>query len=335
MAEPPIVETILYIDPERITDQKTHDTLWAGLAKRLRAAGEGRQPRAELQYEVTMAKEYYHSLPRLLAGIELDLHAPIQGRDIASIDEAHRRFSLKEYEQVILLAGALQARAVIIHLTPHNIPWQDGFAQEMRMEQLAIALDSFREVVRYRDRHAPNVLLAVEGLEYPKWWADTVEAVSVLSSLKQIDSAVTSCVDVAHLWHNRYLHPATITVEDFAGELALHLNTLVALAPVAKIHIAGAYIWRRDDGETLHATHAVPGLAPWDRLGKDTSLFLDRPPTGFKGEWMVVEPVLEEIARFGQRQGKLPPIATEVHVDEMGQKMQINTLIRTILIQKG
>lgn len=173
-----------------------------------------------------------------------------------------------------------------------------------------------------------------EGLEYPKWWADTEEAIAVLPSLRQMDPRVTSCVDVPHFWHNRYLHPPTITVDSFADELALHLKAVDVLAPVAKIHLAGAYIWHRDDGEAVHATHAVPGLAPWDRLKGGTDLSLNGPPTGFRGEWMAVGPVLEVISRFGQQRGGLPPVAMEVHVDEIGEKMQINALVRTILMRQ-
>lgn len=330
----PSVESILYIDPAKIKDQETHDALWAGLAAQLRAATGRRQPRAELQYEVVMAKGYYHSLPRIFEGIELDVHAPIQGRDIASLNEAYRRFSLEEHRRTLRLAAALQARALILHLTPNNIPWQDGFVQTARAEQLAIALASFKELASYRDRYAPEVVLMPEGLEYPKWWADTQEAVTVLPSLRQIDPRVASCVDVAHLWHNRYLHPPTITVDSFAAELALHLKALDVLAPVEKIHLAGAYIWHPDSGESVHSTHAVPGLAPWDRLEAGTHLSLDGPPPGFKGEWMAVGPVLEVISRFGLRRGGVPPIAMEVHLDDLGEKMQINALIRTILMRQ-
>lgn len=330
----PIVESVLYLEPNHMKDQATHDALWTGLARRLRASNRGHRPRAELQYEVMMAKEYYHSLPRILAGIDLDVHAPIQERDIASLDEAHRRFSLEEYERVIALAGRLDARAVIVHLTPHDVPWHNGFAQEARVEQLAVALDSFGELVRYRDQHAPGVLLLPEGLEYPKWWADTAEATSLLPSLKRIDPDVASCVDVAHLWHNRYLHPATITVDGFADELDLHLRAVDALAPVEKVHLAGAYIWHRDDGDAVHATHAVPGLAPWEQFERNTGLFLDGPPSGFRGEWMAVKPVLNVIGRFARQRGLWPPIAMEVHVDDMEQKLQINAQIRAMLLEQ-
>jgi sugar phosphate isomerase/epimerase len=332
--ELPIVETILYIDPALATSQATHDVLWNGLAERLRAACGERPPRGELQYEVPMSKEYYHSLPRILAGITLDVHAPIQGRDIASPDEAHRRFSVQEYEKIIALAGKLQARAVIIHLTPRDIRWQNGFAQEARREQLSLALASFQELVAYRDRYAPDVLLMPEGLEYPKWWADTAEAVELLPRLQKMDPAVTSCVDVAHLWHNRYLHPASITVDSFAEELAQHLQILDVLAPVEKIHLAGAYIWYQDEGDPIHATHAVPGLAPWEQLNSGTQLSLEYPPDGFRGEWMAVGSVLDVISRFGQKRGNLPPLAMEVHLKDMSQKMQINAMIRTILMRK-
>lgn len=331
MREPPPVETILYIDPERIKDQESHDRLWGDLARRWRAASGARPPRAELQYETLLAKGYYHTLPRLLAGIELDLHAPIQGRDLAQIDAAKRRFALQEHERVIRLAAALPARALILHLTPHNIPWRDGFSQAMRLEQLAVALDSFRQLARYRDRFAPDLLLVPEGLEYPKWWADTAEAVAVLSRVKEIDAAVASCVDVAHLWHNRYLRPAPAAAPDFAEELALHLRTVDALAPVAKIHLAGAYIWRRPGRDPLHATHAAPGLAPWDRLEAASRLYLDGPPHGFSGEWMALRPVLAAIARFARARGETPPLTMEVHVDDMAQKRRINALIRNLL----
>lgn len=330
----PSVEPILYVDPAKIIDQEVHDRFWTDLAAQLRAASGVRQPRAELQYEVLMAKGYYHSLPGIFEGIELDVHAPIQGRDIASLNEAYRRFSLEEYKRIITLATALQARALILHLTPHNIPWQDGFAQTARVEQLAIALASFKELVSYRDRRAPEVVLMAEGLEYPKWWADTQEAVAVLPSLRQTDPGVASCVDVPHLWHNRYLHPETITVDSFAEELALHLQAVDALAPVAKIHLAGAYIWQRDDGEPVHATHAVPGLAPWEQLEAGTHLSFDGPPPGFRGEWMAVGPVLEVISRFGQQRGEAPPIAMEVHVKEVGERLQLNAVIRTILMRQ-
>ena len=332
--ELPVVETILYIDPMRITSQVTHDLLWASLAKRLRTASSGHRPRAELQYETLMAKGYYHSLPRILAGIELDIHAPIQGRDIASRNDVIRASSLQEYKKIIHLADMLGARAVIVHLTPHDIPWKDGFAQEARLEQLALALASYRALVAYRDQHAPELLLMPEGLEYPKWWADTAEAVMVLPDLLEVDPALTICVDVAHLWHNRFLHPKTITVDSFAEELALHLQTLDVLAPVEKIHLAGAYIWHREDGEKIHATHAVPGLAPWERLEAGTKLFLDGPPAGFRGEWMAAGPVLNVLSRFGQRRGGLPPIAMEVHGTDMEMKMQMNAFIRTILLRQ-
>lgn len=317
-----------------MTSQAEHDLLWSRLVERLRAANPGSLPRVELQYELLMARGYYHSLPRILEGIALDLHAPIQGRDIASPIEAHRHFSVREYEKIIALARSLGARAVIVHLTPQDIPWEDGFAQAAREEQLALGLASYRKLVTYRDRHAPEVMLMPEGLEYPKWWADTAEAVSLLPSLRKIDPAVTSCVDVAHLWHNRYLHPATITVDSFAEELALHLQAVDVLAPVEKIHLAGAYIWHRDDGEAVHATHAVPGLAPWDRLEGGTELFLDGPPPGFRGEWLALGPVLDVMGRFARQRGQWPTVAMEVHGQEMKEKMQINALIRTILVRE-
>lgn len=281
-----------------------------------------------------MVQGYYRSLPHIFRGFKLDIHAPIQGRDIASLNVAHRQASLEEYRRVVDLAGEMHARALIVHLTPHDIPWHNGFSQMARAEQLAIALASVRALARYRDRHVPALQLMVEGLEYPKWWASTEEARAVLPAVKQLDPTVTSCVDVAHLWHNRYLNPETGMAEDFAAQLAVHLRVLDGLAPVGKIHLAGAYVWQREDGDAVHATHAVPGLAPWEVLRGGTGLFLDGPPPGFEGEWMALGPVLKVIGAFGRERGSWPPIAMEVHLSAIEAKMQLNAMVATILLRQ-
>jgi hypothetical protein len=99
----------------------------------------------------------------------------------------------------------------------------------------------------------------LENLEYPKWPADTKEAVDLLKYLKQIHPNLTSCVDLAHLWHNHAaLMPGiSYATEDFPDILIDYIIEVDRIAPIRRFHFAGAYVDRKND---IHETHGAPEL---------------------------------------------------------------------------
>jgi sugar phosphate isomerase/epimerase len=317
-----MIGTVIYVDPKQVGSQAGHDILWAERFNGLAGFSDRGEPvRVELQYEIPLKLGYWDTLPHLLGNknIEVDLHAPTQARDIASPVEEYRHYSIQEYKRSFDQAASLGSRLYILHLTPHDIAWSNGFAQDEREKQLERAWRAFEELVAYKEEKGYPFYIALENLEYPKWPSDLAESRRVMERARQIHPEVVFCVDIPHLWHSRaWLRPDSNRELDFACELRDYLHALQALSPIVRIHFAGAYIWQVH-GREVHETHGIPGLAPWDKL-EQFMLHLDRKPHGFAGVWMEIDPVLRVVAEFAK--GKPPLLLLEMHEDDL-QKTEI------------
>lgn len=238
-----------YINPQLINNQEDHDKAWRQLLNNWQNLD-----CLEVQYEHDYLKNWWQSLPSMLKDYQskIIVHGPTQKRDIASIDSQLRNRSLAENKKALDFATTLGAKAMILHITP-----QDDF--RLRIPQLDRAINSFAELSEYIEDKSYPISLMLENLEYPKWPADTKEAVDLLKYLKQIHPNLTSCVDLAHLWHNHAsLMPGiNYSEQDFPDILIDYIVEINSIAPIRRFHFAGAYVDKKND---IHETHGAPEL---------------------------------------------------------------------------
>lgn len=238
-----------YINPQEIFNQKAHDKAWQQLLTNWQNLD-----CLEIQYENNYLKNWWLTLPAMLKNYKskIIVHGPTQKRDIANVDDQLRSKSLEENKRALDLTAKLGAEAMILHITP-----QDDF--NLRISQLGRAISSFTELSEYIDENNYPVSLMLENLEYPKWPADTKEAVDLLKYLKKIHPKLTSCVDLAHLWHNHAaLMPGiNYSAQDFPDVLIDYIVEIDSIAPIGRFHFAGAFVDKKND---IHQTHGAPEL---------------------------------------------------------------------------
>lgn len=295
-----------YIEPQEISNQATHDRAWSQLLNSWQNLD-----CLEIQYEHDYLKNWWISLPEMLKDYQskIIVHGPTQQRDIATIDSQLRTRSLNENKKALDLATAIGAQAMILHITP-----QDDFL--LRIPQLDRAIDSFAQLSQYiEDKNYP-ISLMLENLEYPKWPADTKEAVDLLKYLKQIHPNLTSCVDLAHLWHNHAaLMPGiNYATSDFPDILIDYIVEVNSIAPIRRFHFAGAYVDREND---IHETHGAPELN--GRFQK--SEFFD---------FMPITQSLKIVDQFIKMQIKnneaIADVILEMHLEKNKQEQTLTTI---------
>jgi hypothetical protein len=156
----------------------------------------------------------------------------------------------------------------------------------------------------------------LENLEYPKWPADTKEAVDLLKYLKQIHPNLTSCVDLAHLWHNHAsLMPGiNYAIQDFPDILIDYIVEVNNIAPIRRFHFAGAYVDKEND---IHETHGAPELN--GRFQK--SEFFDFMPIAESLK------IMDEFIKMQIQNGEpAADIILEMHIAHQEQKKSLSTI---------
>ena len=238
-----------YINPRTVSSQEEHDQQWQALLDNWQHL-----ECLEIQYEHDYRNNWWQSLPEMLqhyAG-KIIVHGPTQNRDLASIDQQCRSQSVLENKLALDFAAKIGAENMILHITP-----QDDF--NSRLKQLDRAMFSATELAQHiKDNNLP-VALMLENLEYPKWPADTKEAVDLAKDLKTIHPNLTSCFDLAHLWHNyaALIPGLKYSDEDFLANLINYIVEVDSIAPIQRFHVAGAYV---DRANNIHETHGLPNL---------------------------------------------------------------------------
>jgi len=295
-----------YIEPQEISNQTAHNMAWHQLLNSWRNLD-----CLEIQYEHDYLTNWWMSLPAMLKDFSspIIVHGPTKKRDIATTDDQLRARSLAENKRALDLSAAVGAQAMILHLTP-----QDDF--QLRIPQLDRAIASFTELSQYIEENHYPVSLMLENLEYPKWPTDTKEAVDLLKYLKMIHPNLTSCVDLAHLWHNyaALLPGANYVEQDFPDLLIDYIVEVNSIAPIRRFHFAGAYI---DKKNNIHETHGYPELN-----GKfKNSEFLD---------FMPITPSLTIMDEFIKMQIKnhepAADIILEMHSNKEKQEQALTTI---------
>ncbi len=295
-----------YIEPQEINNQSTHDKAWRQLLNSWQNLDS-----LEIQYEHDYLKNWWISLPAMLKNYQspIIVHGPTQKRDIATLDDQLRTRSLAENKKALDLSAALGAQAMILHITP-----QDDF--QLRIPQLDRAIASFSELSQYIEENHYPVSLMLENLEYPKWPADTKEAVDLLKYLKVIHPNLTACVDLAHLWHNHAaLMPGANYIEqDFPEVLIDYIVEVNSIAPIRRFHFAGAYVDKEND---IHETHGTPELNGRFK----NSQFID---------FMPITQSLKIMDEFIKTQIKNNEPAADIILEMHGEKNQQEQALTTI-----
>jgi len=295
-----------YINPQEIFNQEAHDQAWKKLLKNWQNLD-----CLEIQYEHDYLKNWWLSLPTMLRNYnsKIIVHGPTQKRDIASVDDQLLSRSLAENKKALDLTAALGAEAMILHITP-----QDDF--DLRLAQLDRAFSSFTKLSEYiKERNYP-VSLMLENLEYPKWPADTKEAVDLLKHLREIHPNLTSCVDLAHLWHNHTaLMPGiNYSSQNFPDILIDYIVEVNSIAPIRRFHFAGAFVDKKND---IHQTHGAPEL---NGTFQSTE-FLEIMP--------IIESlkIMDEFIKMQTLNGEpTADIILEMHIAHQEQEQALNTI---------
>jgi len=299
-----------YIEPQLITSQTKHDHHWQKLLNNWQNLS-----CLEIQYEHDYLLDWWQSLPTMLKDYQsrIIVHGPTQKRDIASTNKKLRLKSLAENKKALDLASAIGAEAMIMHLTP-----QDDFT--LRLAQLDRAIDSFTELSAYIKENSLPVSIMLENLEYPKWPADTKEAVDLLKHLKNIHPNLTSCVDLAHLWHNHAaLMPGiNYSAQDFPDILIDYIVEVNGITPIRRFHFAGAYVDKEND---IHQTHGAPDLN--GKLQDSESLDVMPVAESLK--------IMNEFIKMQNENGEpTADIILEMHLDQQEQEQVLQLINKHI-----
>jgi len=300
------VDFCLYCDPEKITNVQEHNKAWRDAARSL-PFGQN----VEVQYETRFDLGYWEMLPLFLRGNVDGVHAPTKGRDIASSDEPHRRWSLEETERSMDLAHELDAKYFVHHLTP-----QDDFQDRNR--QLERGFKSLDELTEYYKNKGYGFKILPEILEHPKSPANKTESVKIIEKAKiifnkyKMEEKLGFCLDIAHLWHNLKSLLPDRTPFDFEEELNDYISEISKHTSIDVVHLAGAYVEEGDKNQ-VHVTHAYPGLMMGEHYSQTSRCRIDEKPSSFNGEWMNADTVLRSIKSIKSIQGKDPIITIEAH----------------------
>lgn len=335
------VGNIAYVPWENVTNQSDHDELWRQTINALiPQQGAGHKHHIELQYEFRMSDGFWPSLPKIFEGknINWNLHAGIQHTDIASDNENYRQKSIAEYKMMLELADQIGAN-VIMHLTPHDIPWQDGFhnheyLKEERLRQLSRGLKSFAVLTEYINARKLKVKKYVENVEFKKFPADLQDTEFILPRILEINPQTGFCVDIPHLWHNHvHLCPDRDPHIGFQQILRDYLTFVSSQMPIDIIHFAGAYIAQKNgNGPDIHATHAHPGLMQGQELTDGINLYLEAPPEGHQGPWLPIIPTLREVVRYANTAETIPILTLEIHEQDQEKAANSRKIINQLLL---
>lgn len=294
------VNFCLYCEPNNMLTQEEHDRRWA-MAAQTTPSGQ----KVELQYEPVLETQYWRSLPQMLMGKVDGVHAPTKGRDIAGLNDQLRTWSVRETEGAMDMANELKANYFVVHLTP-----QDDFCD--RNSQLERGMRSLEDLAEYRRKKGYTTKILLETLEYPKWPADIDETISVVGDVKKFIPDLGFCLDVGHLWHNLNSLLPSRKPFDFKKELDSYIKKTSRYVGIDVVHLVGAYV-EKENGNEIHATHAIPGLSPRNGFSVDSKMYYKDAPPDFKGDWMNIDTVLSSIKKYAGDTGKFPTITVEAH----------------------
>lgn len=297
----------------------------------------------ELQPELGVGFVADERIRRLLADkVVVGVHQPCHGLDwLADGTELAERSFDKTVEAMALAETVWQIKGgegrvyLVVHLVQQD-NWSElqGAVdiEEARRQRVNRAIDKMHRLCEVYLYRGYGFKLAVEfELEYPKSPAGRGETVWVANELLRRGVDVGFVFDVAHWFHNRVsLLPARERPDGGWPEImAKELMEFEEYFPdrVVAVHLAQAYV----TAEGRHETHGMPGLWPDGNL----DLFLQQDqmviPDGFRGDWLDMGRVLEELRSvFGASGADLNVVLETIGYDlsamTRGRRMVYNRL---------
>jgi len=151
--------------------------------------------------------------------IEVQIHAPLNDINIASINEEIRKASVKEVKKSIKMASMIGARVVTVHpglYSPLSVYW-DGATE--------LSKKSLRELNEYSEEF--GISLALENL--PEMWLTMCSSTEETRDFLQ-DLEIDFCLDVGHAYTagelDEFLEfsPVNVHLHDNLGEDDIHLK---------------------------------------------------------------------------------------------------------------
>jgi len=151
--------------------------------------------------------------------LEVQIHAPLNDVNIASINPEMRKASVKEVKKSLKLASMIGAEIVTVHpglYSPLSVYW-DGATDQSKK--------SLRELIEYADEM--GVILALENL--PEMWLTMCStAEETREFLNELD--IEFCLDIGHAYTaeevDDFLNfsPVNVHLHDNLGEDDVHLK---------------------------------------------------------------------------------------------------------------
>lgn len=151
--------------------------------------------------------------------MEVQVHAPLNDINIASINPEIRKASVSEIKKSIDIASMIGAEMVTVHpglYSPLSIYWEGA---------VELSKESLRELKKYAEEY--EIVLALENL--PEMWLTMCSTVEEMKDfLKELD--IKFCLDVGHAYtageldEFLKLSPVNVHLHDNRGEEDVHLK---------------------------------------------------------------------------------------------------------------
>ncbi len=151
--------------------------------------------------------------------LEVQVHAPLNDINIASINPEIRKASVKEIKKSMRLASMIGAEIVTVHpglYSPLSVYWDGAIEQSKK---------SLKELIEYADEL--GVILALENL--PEMWLTMCSTVEETRNfLKELD--IEFCLDIGHAYIAGELDgfldfsPINVHLHDNLGDDDVHLK---------------------------------------------------------------------------------------------------------------
>lgn len=127
----------------------------------------------------------------------ISVHAPSGGLDLASKDSKLRYETVLETIKTMDIAHDIGAKDLVLH--PVNNMYNDP---KERLEQKAIFMQSFRDLLDYYEKQGHAYKICVENLEYPKYPATLEETLMLQDEVSKIHDG-GMVIDIPHIWNTR------------------------------------------------------------------------------------------------------------------------------------
>jgi len=223
----------------------------------------------------------------------LSVHAPTRGRNIASLEEGHRAWSVGETKKAMDFAQRINANSFIIHAGRVD-NWED-FQPDLRVRNEETFYRSFKELAEHYAKKRPGFNILVENLEAPHLSATSSEHERAYNLCSKIlaeameehgvgfsSSGIKMLVDFSHYWNSHITlkeNPSKGFVDGYADiasrDIISYLDNFLMVnhQRIGGIHMAGCY------NSTLgRMTHApiMPIARHYDYFELNLKMVLDQ-----------------------------------------------------------